>query len=132
MDADIIIQSLEMVGERGDPMSRVYKRLFEQFPETESLFFMGPSAKGHMLDEVLTVILDFMGPRAYAPHFMRSEIVNHENLGVPPDVFMAFFATVRDTFRDIAAEQWTPQMDAAWAELLSELQAVFGRASEPV
>ncbi|HEY2708304.1 MAG TPA: globin [Caulobacteraceae bacterium] len=127
MDTDVILQTLEAVAERGDPMAVVYRRLFEAYPETERLFIMGPSAKGHMLDEVLNVILDFIGARTYGGQLMRCEVVNHENLGVPPDAFMAFFPIVRDGLREVAGDTWTPEMDRAWAGLLVELQAEFGR-----
>lgn len=132
MDAEIIVESLEAVAERGDPMAAVYQRLFALHPETEPLFILGESAKGHMLDEVINVILDFVGPRTYAPHFMRSERVNHENLGVAPEVFMSFFEIVRDAFRDMAGAAWTAPMDAAWDELLVELAKAFGRSPATV
>jgi hemoglobin-like flavoprotein len=114
------------VAERGDPTAAVYARLFALHPELEALFIMGDNAKGHMLDEVLRVVLDHLGPRTYAAGFMRAEVVTHEQLGVPPDLFMRFFPIVRDAFREFAGEDWTPEMDAAWDELLAELQAVFG------
>ena len=126
MDTEAIEASLEAVAERGDPMPLVYRRLFEAFPETRGLFIMGELAKGHMLDEVLNVVLDFIGPRTYGAQLMRCEIVNHGNLGVPPDAFMAFFPVVRDALREMAADAWTARMDRAWADLLIELQAEFG------
>ena len=46
------------------------------------------------------------GPRGWFPGggagFMRAEVVNHQNLGVPPALFIAFFGTVRDAFRELA------------------------------
>jgi hemoglobin-like flavoprotein len=128
VDADAIMESLEAVAERGDPMPAIYRRLFEAYPETRELFIMGDLAKGHMLDEVLNVILDFIGRRTYGPHLMRAEIINHENLGVPPHAFMAFFSIVRDGLREVAADDWTPAMETAWLELLPALDAQFAVA----
>lgn len=125
MNPDAIEASLEAVAARGDPTAAVYARLFAERPELEALFIMGDAAKGHMLDEVLRVIFDHLGPRTYGAGFMRAEVVNHENLGVPPALFMAFFGTVRDTFRDLAGADWTAEMEAAWVELIGELDAVF-------
>jgi hypothetical protein len=38
---------------------------------------------------------------------------------------MAFFPIVRDSLREVAAGDWTPRMERAWAELLLELEAAF-------
>ncbi len=129
MDTSAIEQSLEAVAEIGDPMPVVYRRLFEAFPQTRELFIMGDLAKGHMLDEVLNVILDFIGRQTYGHHLIRAEIVNHEDLGVPPQAFMAFFAIVRDALREVAGAAWTPAMESAWADLLPALQAQFTPAA---
>ncbi|MGH6955391.1 MAG: globin domain-containing protein [Caulobacteraceae bacterium] len=125
MDSSAITQSFEAVAEHGDPATVVYRRLFEAYPETRELFIMGEAAKGHMLDEVFAVVFDFVDARVYAPHFMRSEIVNHEGMGVSPATFMEFFPIVRDGLREVAAHDWTPAMESAWADLLVELRAAF-------
>jgi len=91
---------------------------------------MGEAAKGHMLDEVLNAILDFIGPGHYAAALLRSERVNHENLGVDPQVFMVFFAVVRESFRELARPDWTPRMDRAWDDLLNGFAAAL--ASERI
>jgi len=126
MDAAAITESLELVGERcADPTARVYARLFARSPEMEALFVRDTdlSVRGNMLQQVIEAILDILGRGAYGHALIRAEVVNHEGLGVPPDVFPTFFATVRETFRDIAGEAWTPAMDAAWDELLADLEA---------
>jgi hypothetical protein len=56
---------------------------------------------------------------------MRIEIVNHENLGVPPAVFATFFAAMRDTFRDVLGDAWTAEIDDAWQVLLARISAVL-------
>lgn len=126
-NSDIISQSLELVAARcDDPTPLVYARLFAQFPEMEALFVRDKdgSVRGHMLSEVIDGVLDYVGRRVYSVGLIRSEIINHENLGVPPAVFGTFFATVMETFREIAGEAWTPDMDAAWRELVAELEGV--------
>lgn len=122
--AALINETLEKVVERvGDPTPQVYARLFAAQPEMEALFVRDTdgSVRGHMLSEALDGILDFIGARTYADNLIRSEIVNHENLGVPPDVFATFYANVRDTFRDILGDEWTPDMESSWQGLLGEL-----------
>ena len=130
MDADLITESLDRVAERcADPTPLVYERLFSQNPDMRDLFVRDTddSVKGQMLYQVIEVFLDFIGRRAYSANLIACEVVNHENLGVPPVVFATFFATVMETFREILADDWTPAYDQAWRALLSDLDAVIAR-----
>lgn len=119
-----ILQSLELVVERiGDPTPQVYERLFAAQPEMEALFVMDKdyAARGHMLSESLTAIIDFVGDRQYADNLMRSEVMNHDGMGVPPKVFATFFAVIRDTFRETLGNDWSDEMENAWSVLLKEI-----------
>lgn len=127
MDAELITESLERVAERcADPTPFVYERLFARNPEMRDLFVRDTddSVKGQMLYHVLEVFLDFVCRRAYAANLIACEVVNHENLGVPPAVFATFFATVVETFSDLLGADWTPAYAQAWRALLAELAVV--------
>lgn len=124
-DRRLIEWSLEAAAERhGDPTPAVYTKLFAQNPEMEELFVMDQqgSARGNMLANVFEVLLDLAGPRTYGANMVRAEIVNHEGLGVPPPVFFSFFEVVRDTLREMLGADWTAEVDAAWGEVLGELE----------
>lgn len=126
MNRDAITQSLDLVAERhADPTPLVYARLFAENPQMEALFIRDTdgSVRGQMLYQVIEAILDFAGPRAFGANLMKTEIVNHENLGVPREVFATFFVTVMATFKDILGADWTPAMDQGWRELLGEIEA---------
>lgn len=120
MDTAPITRSLELVAERGDPAAQVYARLFAAHPEMEKLFGGDTTGgvRGNMLTEAVTAMLDFVDRDAYGSNMMRAEIVNHENLGVPREVFAAFYTTMRDTFAELLGDAWTNDIDAAWNELL--------------
>ena len=125
-DAALIEASLERVAERlGDPAPLVYARLFASFPELEPLFVRDNlgTVRGNMLLVTLECLLDFAGPRAYARHFVGSERVNHEGLGVPADMFDRFYATVIATFSEVLGEEWTPATDVAWRRAAEGLVA---------
>lgn len=128
---DLIAQSLEMVAERyGDPAPQIYARLFAAFPETEALFVRDTTGavRGEMLAVTFQCLLDVTGAGAYAANLIRAERVNHEGVGVPADAFARFFPIVMESCRDLLGEAWTPQIDAAWTELLAELDAVIASA----
>jgi len=129
MDTALIIKSLELVAERGDPAPQVYARLFAEHPEMEKLFTGDTSAsvRGNMLAEAVTALLDFADRDAYGGNMMRAEIVNHENLGVPREVFGAFYTTIRDTFAELLGAAWTNDIDAAWKELLARIDTALAR-----
>ena len=122
--SDSIVDSLELVVEKcGDPTELVYKRLFAQHPDMKPLFMLDKdnSVKGNMLAQVLECFMDFTGKQHYASNLIACELVNHEMIGVPPDVFSTFFITVVDTFKDILQDDWTPAYDAAWSNLVNDL-----------
>jgi hemoglobin-like flavoprotein len=123
-DAALIEASLELVAARlGDPAPLVYARLFAEFPELERLFVRDSrgTVRGNMLQTTLECLLDHAGPRAYASHFVGSERVNHEGLGVPPEMFDRFYAVVIATFRDALGEEWSAETDAAWTRAADAL-----------
>ena len=123
-DKPLIETSIERVAEvAGDPSPLVYARLFAEQPEMEALFVLDKdgNARGHMLAEALDCVFDLLGPRAYAPTLIQSELTNHDGFGVPPAVFATFFRTVRDTFRDILGDEWKTETDAAWDALLADI-----------
>ena len=129
IDTALITRSLELVAERGDPTEAVYARVFAAHPEMEPLFVRDTtgSVRGNMLTEALTALLDFADRDAYGSNMMRAEIVNHENLGVPPEVFAAFYRALRDTFAEMLGAAWTNDIDAAWNDLLARIESALAR-----
>lgn len=124
MNAAAITRSLELVGERGDPAPAVYALLFARHPEMEALFVRDTNGlvRGSMLAEAIGAILDFIERDAYGGNLMRIEVVNHENLGVPRDVFPAFFTAMRDSFAATLGPAWTGDIDRAWGDLLTRIE----------
>jgi len=130
MDAGLIVRSLELVAERGDPAPLVYARLFAAHPDMERLFVRDTNGlvRGNMLAEAINGILDFIDRDNYGGNLMRIEIVNHENLGVPRDVFPTFFTAMRDTFAEILGRDWDSETDAAWHALLARIDLALASA----
>jgi hemoglobin-like flavoprotein len=122
--AELIEESLELAAERCEDLTPlVYARLFREHPEMEANFWRDKNGaiKGEMLARVFEAILDFIGERRYAHHLIQCEVVTHAGYDVPPDVFATFFGTVYETLKAVAGEAWRPEIDAAWRELLADL-----------
>jgi hemoglobin-like flavoprotein len=105
--------------------------VFAAHPAMEALFVRDTTGgvRGNMLAEVVTAILDFIDRDTYGGNLMRIEIVNHENLGVPKEVFGTFFSAMRDAFAEMLGADWTPEIDAAWRALLARIDGVLGVAA---
>lgn len=125
-DLSLVTWSLDRVADRhGDPTKVVYEALFRAEPDAEKLFLLDRSGavRGNMLAHVFDVIFDLAGPRAYGAHMIRSEAQNHVGLGVESSLFISFFPILRDAIKGLLQEEWTPQVDASWNELLSQASA---------
>ena len=123
-DADIIGETLELIAARvGDPTPHVFQRLFRDSPEVEALFVRDPGGlvRGQMFQVTIESLLDFLGDRQYGANLVQIERVNHEGLGVDPDVFDTFYRTVVATFKDILGLDWTSEMEDAWTRVVGEL-----------
>ena len=121
---DLIVASFEQAAELCDDLTPlVYERLFADHPEMRALFVRDTdgSVRGEMLARVIEAILDFIDRRTYAAHLIQCEVITHEGYGTPPEVFRLFFSYVAKAIADLVGADWTPQTDAAWRELLADL-----------
>jgi hemoglobin-like flavoprotein len=120
--SQIVAESLELLAERaGDPCEAVYGRLFGAYPEMEALFVRDSkgAVRGEMLAVAFQCLLDLDGP--YAANLIACERVNHEGLGVPPEVFGRFFPLLAETCRDLLGEARTARTEAAWRDALARV-----------
>jgi hemoglobin-like flavoprotein len=123
-DAEVITATLELVSERvGDPTPHVFRRLFADNPEVEALFVRDDAGlvRGQMFQVTIESLLDFLGDRTYGANLVQIERVNHQGLGVEPDVFDTFYVTVMATFKDILGPLWTEEMQRSWTKVIGEL-----------
>src|SRR3954451_3773768 len=124
-----IEQSFELAASRcTDLTPQVYQRLFEQHPETRAMFRTQGSelAMGTMLALTIEAILVFAGHRRGQFRLIACEVASHDGYGTPRELFIAFFAVVRDTLRDLLRDEWSEDIAQAWARLLTEIAACAG------
>jgi len=120
----VVANTLEQVAERvGDPTPLVFQRLFATNPDVEALFVRdtGGLVRGQMFQVTIDSLLDFLDDQSYGSSLVQVERVNHEGLGVAPEVFDTFYWTVVATFRDILGSAWSGEMDAVWNQVIGEL-----------
>ena len=101
----------------------VYQRLFTEHPETRAMFRSQGSelVKGSMLALAIEAILDFAGERSGHFRLIACEVVSHDAYGTPRALFIAFFAVIRDTLRELLGVEWSPDIAQAWDTLLVDI-----------
>ena len=97
-------------------------------PEVEALFIRdnGGLVRGQMFQITMESLLDFLGDRSYGANLIRIERVNHQGLGVEPEMFDRFYLTVMATFKAILGADWTAGMETVWSRVIGELTGISG------
>lgn len=122
-----VAASFECLAQRGvDPAGEVYARVFEAHPATEKLFARDADGgiKAHMFYEAIEAALDIESPHGHGANLIGCEVVNHQNLGVAPEVFITFYATIRDVTKALCGGDWTPVMESGWRDLIVRVDAI--------
>jgi hemoglobin-like flavoprotein len=128
----LLEHSLEQVVERiGDPAPRVYDALFAQEPQLRAMFIGDPqgSVRSEMFHRVIDTLIDVAGERPYAAGMIAAEWSNHQMNGVSAAQFQGFFDAVVQVFRQALADDWTPQIDAAWRNTLLRAGEITAQAA---
>jgi hemoglobin-like flavoprotein len=125
-----IHQSFELAAAAcADLTPLVYRRLFAEHPEAEAMFRTEGSdlVKGSMLALTIEAILDFARERNGHFRMIECEVVSHDAYGTPRDLFVAFFAVIAATLRDVVGADWSDEIEDAWRSLLGELKHAVQR-----
>jgi hemoglobin-like flavoprotein len=125
-----IEQSFELAATRCEDLTPlVYRRLFLQHPEAESMFRReaGDLVKGSMLALAVDALLNFAGERRGNFRMIGCEVQSHDAYGTPRKLFVAFFAVIAQTLREILGPDWSPEIDGAWQDLLAEIDGVVAQ-----
>jgi hemoglobin-like flavoprotein len=122
-----IERSFELAAMRcADLTPFVYRRLFDAHPETRTMFRTEGSefVKGSMLAMTIDAILDFAGDRSGHFRLITSEVSSHDAYGTPRELFIAFFAIIAQTLREVIGADWSDDIDAAWRLLLGDIEGL--------
>ena len=122
-----IERSFELAAGRCEDLTPlVYRRLFDTHPEARTMFRTEGSelVKGSMLAMTIDAILDFADERTGHFRLITSEVSSHDAYGTPRELFIAFFAIIAQTLREVLGADWSDEFDAAWRKLLGEIAAL--------
>ena len=127
-----IERSFEIAAERCEDLTPlVYRRLHVEYPETITMFRTEGSelVKGSMLALTIDAILDFAGPRIGHFRMIECEISSHDAYGTPRNLFIAFFGVIAGTLRELLGADWSPEIDAAWRQMLDEIEMMVSQCT---
>lgn len=127
-----IRHSFELASERCEDLTPlVYRRLFRKHPEAQAMFRRETNdlVKGSMLALAIEAVLDFAGDRNGHFRIIACEAMSHDAYGTSRELFGAFFRVLAETMREILGADWSPEIDEAWLNLLSELDSVVMQGS---
>lgn len=128
IDAGLIEHTLEQVADRhGDPKALVYARLFELRPDFEDMFVMDTDGgvRGSMLQSSLDCVIGVARNDTQTPrHLLEAARMIHDGYGIEEADLDIMFIAMRDVFRNLLGNDWTPEIDAEWTKLLAELSKI--------
>jgi hemoglobin-like flavoprotein len=129
--ANPIEVSFELAAARCEDLTPlVYARLHRAYPQTRAMFRTEGSefVKGSMLAMTIEAVLDFAGERSGKFRMIECEVSSHDAYGTSRDLFVAFFSIIAATLRELLGAEWSPQIDAAWQQLLAELEGMVAQS----
>ncbi|WP_068070470.1 globin [Novosphingobium lentum] len=118
-NAALLDASFERAADHGgDITPLVFARFFELAPKAEALFqldTLDPQARGRMLAEMLTILLDQAGGESYVGPTLATIAADHVAYGVVgQDLYGHWIEALTATVRDLNGPAWTAGMAAAW------------------
>ena len=125
--SNFIERSFELAAERAEDLTPlVYARLHREHPETVAMFRTQGSdlVKGSMLALTTEAILDFAGDRSGKFRMIECKVSSHDAYGTPRELFFAFFGVIAATLRELLGDDWSPEIDTAWEEMLAEINGI--------
>jgi len=130
-----IQHSFELAAQRCEDLTPlVYDRLFRQHPETRAMFRSEGSelVRGSMLALTIDAMLDFAGDRSGHFRMIECEVQSHDAYGTPRELFGKFFGVIAETVRELLANDWSPEIDAAWRKLLDEIDSLVANSQAQI
>jgi hemoglobin-like flavoprotein len=132
---NLIQHSFELAAERCEDLTPlVYRRLFREHPETQTMFRTEGSelVRGSMLALTIESMLDFAGDRAGRFRMIGCEVQSHDAYGTPRELFGKFFGVIAETVHEVLGEDWSPEIDTAWRKLLADIDALVARSQAEI
>jgi hemoglobin-like flavoprotein len=119
LDASLLQHSLELVsGREARITERFYDILFARYPQVRPLFGRDRREQAAMLQESIVAVLDHLDDARWLEARLHGLGRRHVDYGVTAEMYPWVAECLVATFAEVAAEDWTPEMEQAWFDAL--------------
>lgn len=127
MNTEILRSSFELiVGRNPEPTVRFYEILFERYPEARPLFGRNSSeAQATMLRDALVAVVDHLEDAAWLTDTLKALGAKHVSYEVTESMYPWVGDALLSTLAEVAADDWTPEVEAAWQEAYAAIQGLM-------
>lgn len=116
LNVELLRESFEMVGLRAPDLShRFYVNLFRLHPQTREMFPIARRGQQeNMLTQALVAVMDHLDDAPWLTSTLHHLGARHVDYGVTLEMYGWVGATLLTTLREIAGDDWTPELEDAW------------------
>jgi hemoglobin-like flavoprotein len=112
--------------------ANMFKQLFEQFPETASMFDV-ESLEGFAPEKfsiITELILDSFRHPEYAESTIQNEILRHHMYELyDKEYYFTLIESVKNCIQVALGDEWTPEMQECWDDAIAGLQGLIQKAT---
>ncbi len=127
LDVKLLRESFDVVVERAPNLThRFYEILFERYPQTQQMFPVARrSGQERMLTEALVAVLDHLEDAPWLTGTLHALGAKHVDYGVTDDMYGWVGDALLRTLGEVAANDWTPELEAAWAAAFGAIASLM-------
>jgi hemoglobin-like flavoprotein len=127
LSVDMLRSSFELVISREPNLTaRFYDTLFERHPAVRPLFSRQTRDRQEkMLGDALVAVLDHLEDAPWLTETLQALGRRHREYGVTDEMYPWVGEALLATLAGVAADLWTPQLNAAWVDAYDAITALM-------
>jgi len=128
LNGELLRSSLALVVEREPVITRrFYEVLFERFPQVRPMFGRNAAvAQQQMLQGAIVAVVDHLDDATWLATTLGAMGRQHSvDYGVTSEMYPMVGESLLATLAEIAGADWTPDMEAAWAEAFGAISGLM-------
>ena len=127
LNKHLLSDSLTLIASREPQITtRFYAILFERYPQVLPLFGKNAATQQQqMLQEAIIAVVDHADDAAWLTTTLHAMGRKHVSYQVTPEMYPWVGECLVATLAEIAAEAWTPELEAAWIEAYGAISGLM-------
>ncbi len=132
LNVPLLRSSFELVVERQPQLTRrFYEILFQRYPQAKPLFHRRtPDAQEKMLNDALVAVMDRLDDAPWLTSTLKELGAKHVSYGVTAEMYDWVGASLLATLAEVAKDDWTPELEAAWTEAYGAIAGLMLSGAE--